>query len=229
MSEYFILGASELPVKVVQTGNRVQVLTYHFETGDFIPNITNLATLYYGPADVERVSEHEFEDYVAKLRELCHLDAPRYYIINKLPIKALPVNNRYPDVQEFNIETDEFDVLLSYFDLVRIRLGEIGRVTWDEFEHCMQEIRIWCDHLQVPKYYIVSGQPIKVVRADDGKLRLFGYFVVTDSLIPSGWKWRSLIPPINPDWVSEVSESNFRQQIEEKRTKFQEWRQRTKS
>lgn len=228
-TDYFICFVRELPVKVIYDGNQVQVLTYDFETGDFIPNVTKWTTLYFSHDAIEQVSEDEFEDYVAKLRELCHLETPRYYIIDKKPIKALPVNDRYPEVREFNFETDDFDIIRSYIDLVKIRLGENGRVSQDEFEHYLEEIRVWRDHLQVPKYYIVSGQPIKIVRADDGKLKLLGYLVTRDSFIPSGWKWHSLLPPINPEWVSEVSESKFQQQIEENRTEFQEWSQRNKA
>jgi hypothetical protein len=225
-SDYFICFVGELPVKVTYEGSEVQVLTYEFETGDFVPNVVSWTTIYMSQDPVEQVTELEFEGYVAKLRELCHLQEPRYYIISKLPVKAIPVDDRFPDVRKFNLETDAFDIVLSYFHLVKCRLGELGRVEEDAFEHYVQEIRVWRDHLQAPKYYIVSGQPVKIVRADDGKLRLLGYRATDDSFIPSEWKWRSLIPPINPDWVSEVSENRFQQQVEVERAKSLKWSQR---
>lgn len=219
-TDYFIAFGMQLPAKVMYNEKQVEVLTYEFETGNFVPNGISWATLYMSHDAIEQVSEREFEAYVAKLRELCHLESPRYYIIGRLPVKALPVNDHYSDVRKFNIETDEFDITLSYFDLAGLS-GEIGRVTEDEFKRYLEEIRDWYAHLEAPKYYIVSGQPLKIVRADDGKLKLLGYLARNDSFIPSEWKWRSLIPPINPDWVSEVSENEFRQQIERERSKFQ--------
>jgi hypothetical protein len=216
-TDYFI--GYGLPAKVTHIETQVEVLTYQFETGDFVPNGMSLATLYMSHDDIERVSEREFEAYVANLRELCHLEVPRYYIIAKLPVKVIPVNDRYPDVRKFNIETDEFDVILSYLNLVGLS-GEIERVTSDEFERYLEEIRDWYAHLQAPKYYIVGRQPMKIVPADDGKLKLLGYHARNDSFIPSEWKWSSLIPPVNPRWVSEVSENEFRQQLEIERNKF---------
>ncbi len=218
-TDYFI-GYGGLPAKVIYVEKQVEVLTYQFETGDFVPNGMTWATLYMSHDDIEQVSEGEFEAYVAKLRELCYLEVARYYIIGKLPVKALPVNDRYPDVQKFNMETDEFDVILSYLNLVGLS-GEIGRVTRSEFERYFDEIRDWRDHIQVPKYYMASRQPLKIVPADDGKLKLLGYHGRTDNFIPSEWHWRFLIPPINSEWVSEVSESEFLRQIEIERSKFQ--------
>ena len=217
-TDYFI--GYGLPAKVTYIDKQVEVLTYEFETGDFVPNGMTWATLYMSHDDIEQVSEREFESYVANLRALCHLEVPRYYIIGKLPVKALPVNDHYPNVRKFNIETDEFDVNLPYINLVGLS-GEIGRVTRDEFERYLEEIRDWCAHLQAPKYYIVSRQPMKIVQADDGKLKLLGYHDRIDRFIPSEWKWWSLIPPVNPRWVSEVSENEFRQQVEAERSKFQ--------
>lgn len=217
-TDYFI--GYGLPAKVTYIDKNVEVLTYEFETGDFVPNGMTWATLYMSHDDIEQVSEREFEAYVANLRELCHLEVPRYYIIGKLPVKALPVNDRFPDVRKFSIETDEFDVILSYINLVGLS-GEIGRVTVDEFKRCLEEIRDWSAHFNASKYYIVSSQPVKIVRAEDGKLKLMEYDARNDRLIPSEWIWRSLIPPIDPKWVTEVSENAFRQQVEAERSKFQ--------
>ncbi|MBN2393677.1 MAG: hypothetical protein JXR84_23290 [Anaerolineae bacterium] len=107
-TDYFIVSVRELPVKVIYDGNQVQVLTYEFETGDFIPNVTNWATLYFSHDAIEQVSKEAFEDYVTTLRELCHLEAPRYYIIDKQPIKVLPVNDRYP------VDPQGFIILISF-------------------------------------------------------------------------------------------------------------------
>jgi hypothetical protein len=144
-TDYFI-GYGGLPAKVTYIGKQVEVLTYKFETGNLVPNGMTWATLYMSHDDIEQVSERDFEAYVATLREICHLEVPRYYIIDKLPIRALPVKDRYPDVRSFNIETDEFDITRSYLSLVNLS-GEVGRVTKDEFEHYLKEIRNWHAHL----------------------------------------------------------------------------------
>lgn len=216
-TDYFI-GYGGLPAKVIYTGKTVEVLTYKFETGDFVSNGMTWATLYMSHDDIEQVSEDEFEARVTKLRELCHLEVPRYYIISKLPVKALPVKARYPDVQKFNIETDAFDINLPYSNLVGLS-GEIGRASQDKFQRYLAEIRDWSAHLQTPKYYIVNGQPVKIVRADNGKLKLWQYHGRTDSFIPGEGIWRVIIPPVNPKWVAEVSENAFQQRVQAEKTR----------
>lgn len=222
-TDYFI-GYGGLPAKVIYGGGRIEILSYDFDTGDFVANRMSMATLYMSQDDIERVSEPEFEAYVANLSALCHLELPRYYLNSKLPVKAIPVKGRYPDVLRFNIETDAFDVSLPYSNLVGLS-GEIGRVTQADFERSLAEIRAWAAQLPSPGYYIINRQPVKLVRAEDGNPKLLGYIGRKDSFIPSEWRWRSLIPPVDSQWVCQVSETEFRQRIEAERSKFQERQQ----
>lgn len=198
---------------VVYTGKQVDVLTYKLETGEFVPGITTWATLHMSQDDIESISETEFHNYVDQLRELCHLEVPRYYILGKLPVMAQPVAGRFPDVLKYNMETEKFEGGLSYITLVG-RTGEIGRVSKDEFNRCLVNIRDWYAHLPTPRYYQVNQKPVKIIRSDDGKLKLVEYDARQDRFITNEWIWRSLIPPIDPENKKEISEDMFQSQIE---------------
>lgn len=218
-TDYFI-GFGGLPSMVIYTGKQVDVLTYQFETGEFIPGITTLATLYQSHDNIESISESEFHIYVEHLRELCRLEVPRYYILSKLPVMALPVTGRFPEVRKYNMETDEFEGCLSYISLVGVS-GEIGRVSKVEFDHCLVEIRDWYAHLQAPRYFRVNQKPVKIIRSGDGKLKLVEYDARQDRFITNEWIWRSLIPPVDVDHTTELSEDEYHQQIDAERNKQQ--------
>ncbi len=203
---------------VVYTGKQVDVLTYKLETGEFVPGVTTWATLYMSHDDIESISESEFNSYVKILRELCHLEVPRYYILGKLPVMALPVTGRFPDVRKYNMETGEFEGCLSYINLVGVS-GEIGRVSKDEFDRCLVEITEWYSHLQTPLYYLINRKPVKIIRSEDGKLMLLVYDARQDCLITNEWIWRSFIPPVDPENTKEISEDEFQNQIEVMRNK----------
>lgn len=218
-TDYYI-GFGGLPSMVIYTGTQVDVLTYKLETGEFVPGVTSLATLYQSHDNIETISESEFHSYVERLRELCHLEVPRYYIINKLPVMALPVAGRFPDVQKFNMETGEFEGCLSYITLVS-QSGEIGRISKDEFDRCLVEIRDWYAHLQAPEYYLVQQKPVKIIRSEEGKLKLVEYDAGQDCFITFEWIWRSLIPPVDLDHTTELCEDEYQRLIEEERGKRQ--------
>lgn len=218
-TEYYI-GFGGLPSMVIYTGKQVDVLTYKLETGEFVPGVTSLSTLYQSHDNIESISESEFHSYVEHLRELCHLDVPRYFIINKLPVMALPVAGRFPDVRKFNMGTDEFEGCLSYITLVNLS-GEIGRVSKDEFDRCLVEIRDWYAHGQAPRYYLVQQKPVKIIRSEEGKLKLVEYDAEQDRFITFEWIWRSLIPPVDLEHTTELCEDEYQRQIKEKRNKRQ--------
>ncbi len=218
-TDYYI-GFGGLPSKVIYTGKQVDVLTYKLETGEFVPGVISLATLYQSHDNIESISESEFHSYVERLRELCHLEVPRYYIINKLPVMALPVAGRFPDVRKFNMETDEFEGCLSYINLVSLS-GEIGRVSKDDFDRCLVEIRDWYAHLQTPRYYLVQQKPVKIIRSEEGKLKLVEYDAGQDCFITFEWIWRSLFPPVDLEHITELSENEYQRLIEEERGKRQ--------
>lgn len=216
-TDYFI--AFGLPAKVIYNDKQVQILSYEIETGDLVPDRISWATLYHSHDDVKSVTEAEFEAYLSNLRDLCRLAEPRYYIIAKLPVKATPVEGRFPDVRSYNLETDAFDTAMPYTHLVGLT-GEIGRVTSAVFESVLEEIRAWVAHLQIPSYYIISSQPLKIVRADNGVPILLGYDGRYDRFIASGWKWRSLLPPVQTQWVAEVSEAEFQRRVDAERSQY---------
>lgn len=216
-TDYFI--AFGLPAKVIYTNTQVQILSYEIETGDLVPDRISWATLYHSHDDVESVTEAEFEAYWSNLRTLCHLAEPCYYIIGKLPVIAMPVEGRFPDVRSYNLETDAFDTALPYTHLVGLT-GEIGRVTPAEFESCLEQIKAWVARLQIPSYYIISNQPFQIVRTENGVPILLGYDGRNDRFIASGWKWSSLLPPVQAQWVAEVSEAEFHSRVDAERRQY---------
>lgn len=216
-TDYFI--AFGLPAKVIYDDNHVQILSYEIETGDLAPDRISWATLYHSHDDVESVTQAEFEAYWSNLRALCHLAEPRFYIIGKLPVKATPVDGRYPDVHTYNLETDAFDTALPYTHVVGLT-GEIGRVTPAAFERYLEKIRAWYTHLQIPSYYIINSQPFQIVQAENGKPMLLGYDGRNDRFIASGWKWSSLLPPVQTQWVAEISETEFLCRVDAERSQY---------
>jgi hypothetical protein len=226
--QYYVVSNLERPAKIVWTQEEgLRVLAFNLDTGEFEPNAIALSALLFGRNESEQVTEQEFNEYVAKLRELLHLNTPRYYVMGKFPTRALPVPGHPPDVRKYNIETDEFEVVLMYYHLVTVQHGEVKQVSRDEFERCLEELGAWYRRLQPPRYYLVNGRPIKMERADSGQVRLFGYVSASDRFAHSYWEWKRLIPPINFKRVVQVSESEFHQRVEQDRETYQRWRQRS--
>jgi len=66
---YFVYG--ERPVKMVRTADGgLDVLAYEWETGEFVRDLDYYTDIYYSTDDdARRVSEDEFNRYVAELRE----------------------------------------------------------------------------------------------------------------------------------------------------------------
>jgi hypothetical protein len=135
MYDYYLVGPDEIPVRVYKPNYRIEV--YRWRTGDFEINF-DFGRKITGIGDYESAEKEIFNQYIEDLRACLTMSLPRYYVRSGFPVKAFRDAEGNLRIIGYDARNGE-NIEMMTLDIVQYGIGEIGRVSKEEYDKVLEE------------------------------------------------------------------------------------------